>query len=118
MAFTTARLNAALDGALASATHVQLHTGDPGAAGTSNVASNVSGREAVGGGSFDAASSGSTEEVVVFTITSGGETYTHISVWTDVSAGTFYASGALTPNEAFAGAGELEVTITATAANA
>ena len=41
MAFTTARLNAAIDAALSGVTHIQLHTGAPGAAGTSNVAAGV-----------------------------------------------------------------------------
>jgi hypothetical protein len=42
MAFTTAALNAAIDAALTGVTHAQLHTGAPGAAGTTNVAAGVS----------------------------------------------------------------------------
>lgn len=118
MSFTTAQLNAAVDGALSGASHVQLHTGDPGGSGTSSVATNVSGRVQVTGGSFDGASSGQTEEVVNFTITSGGEEYTHISIWDDPTAGNFYASGTLSPFESFSNSGSLEVTVTVSAANA
>lgn len=108
--FTTARINAAVDGAISTSTYAQLHTGDPGGAGTSNVAAGVS-RVAV---SFPAASSGVSSDDATFTIPGAGGPYTHISLWTASSGGTFNGSGECTPAESFAGAGTLDVTITVT----
>lgn len=112
MAFVTARLNAALDAALASVTHAQLHTGDPGAAGTSNVAAGVDRAELSGIGS---ASNGTDSATGAWTIPGAGGPFTHFSLWTASESGTFVASGTLDPDETFAGAGTLNVTITATA---
>lgn len=76
---------------------IQLHTGDPGASGTSNVA-NSSTRKTItwntpSGGSMTLASLGS------FTGTTS-ETITHVSLWTAVSGGTFLQSFALTASQA------------------
>jgi hypothetical protein len=112
MAFTTARLNAALDSALSTSTHAQLHTGAPGAAGTSNVAAGVS-RSALSG--VGAASGGSDTITGSWTIPAAGGPFTHFSLWTASTGGTFNGDGTLTPSETFAGAGTLNYTITATA---
>lgn len=79
---------------------VQLHTGDPGAAGTSNVSS-VTTRPAL---NFGAASAGA--QAAIATLPSwatwagtNGEVVTHISVWGASSAGTFYYSVALTASK-------------------
>lgn len=72
---------------------IQLHTGDPGASGTANVA-NASTRVAI---NFAAASGGSAAETgtqPAFTGTAT-ETITHISAWGASSSGTFYWSAAL-----------------------
>lgn len=74
---------------------VQLHTGDPGAAGTANVSS-VTTRPAV---NFNAGSSGS--QTIANTPSwatwagDNGEEVTHISTWGASSAGTFYYSAEL-----------------------
>lgn len=78
---------------------VQLHTGDPGASGTSNVSS-VTTRPAL---NFGAASAGSqaisgTPSWATWAGTNG-EVVTHISVWGASSAGTFYYSAALTASK-------------------
>lgn len=112
MAFVTARLNSALDAALSGATHAQLHTGAPGAAGTANVASGVARAALTGVGS---ASGGSDTITGSWTIPGAGGPFTHFSLWTAVSAGTFIGDGELNPDETFAGAGTLNFTITATA---
>jgi hypothetical protein len=72
---------------------VKLHTGDPGAAGTSN-ASAVTTRNAL---TLNAASSGSCtlSALAAFAMTAS-ETITHVSLWDAASSGTFIASGALT----------------------
>ena len=112
MAFTTARLNAAIDAALTGVTHAQLHTGAPGAAGTSNVAAGVSRAAVTGVGSASAAADVLTG---TWTIPGAGGPYTHYSLWNASSAGTFFNDGTLTPNETFAGAGTLDFTINVTA---
>lgn len=78
-----------------SATWVAVHTGDPGASGTSNASAGSTTRSQV---SFAAASSGS----IALTgtqpsWTNGGtlETITHISVWTAQTSGSFLFSAAL-----------------------
>lgn len=112
--WTTDRLNTALDAALDGGTYAQLHTGDPGANGTSNVASGVD-RTACAWGS---ASGGSATASVVWTIPAAGGPFTHYSVWTASSAGTFYTSGELSPSTTFESSGTLSSTITVPAASA
>lgn len=78
---------------------VQLHTGDPGAAGTANVSSTTT-RSAI---NFAAASGGSqtnsnTPSWATWAGTNG-EVVTHISVWGASSAGTFYYSAALSASK-------------------
>lgn len=78
---------------------VQLHTGDPGASGTSNVSSTTT-RQAL---NYAAASSGSQSITGTTQWTSwagtNGEVVTHISIWSASSAGTFYYSVALTASK-------------------
>jgi hypothetical protein len=75
---------------------IQLHTGDPGSAGTANVSS-VTTRPAL---NFGAASAGSQSAVATLPswatwAGTNGEVITHISVWGASSGGTFYYSAAL-----------------------
>lgn len=114
MSFSIARVTAAIDAAVDDTTHIQLHDGDPGPNGTDNVAASVDREGLV----FPAATSGSTAQTATFTIPGAGGPFTHVSGWNDTSAGTFQWSAELTPAESFAGPGALEVTVTATAANA
>jgi hypothetical protein len=72
---------------------IQLHTGDPGASGTANVA-NASTRVAI---NFAAASSGSAAITGTTQFTgTATETISHISAWGASTSGTFYWSAALT----------------------
>ena len=112
MPFTAARLNAAIDAALTGVTHAPLHTGAPGAAGTANVAAGVS-RAAVAG--VGAATAAADVLTGTWTIPGAGGPYTHYSLWTAATAGTFMNDGTLTPNESFAGAGALDFTVNVTA---
>jgi hypothetical protein len=86
-----------------AATYAQIHTGDPGAAGTSNVSVGSSTRNSF---TFAASSSGSSLALssAPSAYTNGGtsETLTHISVWTASSGGTFLFSVALTVSKAWA----------------
>lgn len=115
MAFTVARVTAAIDAAVEDTTHIQLHDGDPGSGGTDNVAGEVAGREAF---VFPAASNGETEQSVEFAITGAGGPYGYATGWNQSSGGTHQWTAPLSPAETFAGAGTLEVTVTATATNA
>lgn len=86
-----------------TALHIQLHTGDPGAAGTSNVATETDRQDITS--SFSAASGGTVTNDVAITWTNvaGSEDFTHYSVWSASSAGTFYWSGTITANAVTAG---------------
>ncbi|MEU5900580.1 phage tail fiber protein [Streptomyces venezuelae] len=86
-------------------TFVQLHTGDPGAAGTSAVSAGSTTRNSA---TFAASTSGSALALssAPSAWTNGGtsETLTHISVWTASTSGTFLFSVALTASKAWASA--------------
>lgn len=83
--------------------YIQLHTGDPGAAGTSNVAGNAT-RKAV---SFGAASAGAIANDAALEWSTGevdtSEDYTHFTLWDASSAGNFLWSGTVTANAVTAG---------------
>lgn len=81
-----------------AAVYAKLHTGDPGEAGTSNAAGNTS-RQAV---EFGAASGGviSLSNTPSWTNVSTTETYSHISLWDNSTAGNCLGAGALTSSVA------------------
>ena len=81
--------------------YVKLHTGDPGANGTSNPATETTRKSA----SFAAASGGSiaSDAAVTWTNIAGSEDATHFTVWDNVSAGNFLFSGTITGNPYTAG---------------
>ena len=101
--------------------YIQLHTADPGAAGTTSVAGNST-RKLV---SFGAASGGAISNDAAISWTSGevttSEDYTHWSLWTASTAGTFIMSGTLTANPVTAGdeftipIGDLDLTMSVAA---
>lgn len=79
---------------------IQLHTADPGAAGTNAVAGNATRKDLRA--AVAAASGGALTSDVLLTWTAGevdtSEDYTHWSTWTASSAGTFGTSGTMTAN--------------------
>lgn len=81
-----------------AAVYIQLHTADPGAAGTANVAGNAT-RKAV---AFVAAAAGSkaSSADVTWTSVSTSETYAYVSLWDASTAGNFLWAGALTASKA------------------
>ena len=114
MAFVTARLNSALDAALSGADYIRIHDGSPGAAGTANAVAKgtLSGVGSTSGG----------EDVITSAVTISGAMgpLGYFSIWAGDpdSGGVCVASGddqTLTPAETFAGAGTLNVTVTASA---
>ncbi len=70
--------------------YVKLHTGDPGAAGANNAATEATRKLAA----WAAASAGSkaTNADLTWDNVSTTETYTHVSYWTAAAAGTFLGS--------------------------
>lgn len=100
---------------------VKLHIGDPGAAGASNAAGETTRKAAT----FSAAAAGviTTSADIVWTNVSTGETYSHVSYWDAVAAGTFLGSAALSASKAVAvgdtftiAAGDIDLSITPVAA--
>ena len=79
---------------------IQLHTADPGAAGTNAVAGNATRKDLTA--AMGTASGGAITNTSAITWTTGevdtSEDYTHISYWDASSAGTFLASGTMTAN--------------------
>lgn len=118
LGFSASEANSFLDTWAGTYDFIQLHVGDPGAAGTANVAGNDT-RKAV---SWAAASGGvlssnadvDWSEAEVDTT----EDYTHVSFWTLASAGTFGGSGTMTANSVNASgdafqipSGDIDVTV-------
>lgn len=108
--------NDAIDTVVATGTWIKLHVGDPGAAGTANPATETDRQQA----SFAAASGGSaaTNAALEWTSVAGSEDFTHFSMWTASTAGTFLWSGTITANavttgDTFSiGSGDLTLTMT------
>lgn len=101
--------------------NVKLHTADPGAAGTTAPAGNTT-RKPV---TFSAAASGAITNSadIAWTNVSTAETYSHVSFWSDVAAGTFLGSDDLAVARLVAvgdnftiAAGDLDLALTAIAA--
>jgi hypothetical protein len=77
--------------------YVQLHTGEPGAAGTANVAGETT-REQLAGTFVPSGGSCTNPDAVNWTSVSTAETYTYVSLWSAGTGGTFIASGTITAN--------------------
>ncbi|MEU1497278.1 hypothetical protein [Streptomyces sp. NPDC005732] len=92
-------------------TYVQLHTGDPGAAGTTNVSAGSTTRNSF---VFNSSSSGSALALATppSAWTNGGtsETLTHVSLWTAASSGTLLGSGALATSKPWGSADTFSLT--------
>lgn len=108
--------NAALTATLSVYTWVKLHTGDPGATGTSNPATETT-RQQVSVGAAAGGSISSNADLT-WTNVAATEDYTHFTVWTASSGGTFGFSGTITAPAVTAGAtftigsGSFTVTVT------
>lgn len=85
-----------------AAVWVKLHTGDPGAAGTANAATETTRKQ----GTFATNASGgsiSNTAALSWTAVAGSEDYTHFSLWDASTGGTFLLSGTVTANPLTAG---------------
>lgn len=81
--------------------YVKLHTGDPGANGTANAATETTRKEVT----FAAASGGAiaSDAAVTWTNIAGSEDATYFTAWDNASAGNFLFSGTITGNAYTAG---------------
>jgi hypothetical protein len=94
--FSTAAANTHLDNQGTTYPWVKLHVGDPGAAGTSNAATETTRKQATWASA--SAASKSTSADLTWTNVSGTEDYTHFSLWTASTAGSFGGSGTIAAN--------------------
>lgn len=108
--------NAALTTLLATYSWVQLHVGDPGAAGTTSVAAETDRVQATWTAVVAGAASNSAQ--LQWIAVAGTEDYTHFTVWTLAAAGVFGFSGTVTANAVTTGdtftipTGDLDVSLT------
>jgi hypothetical protein len=81
-----------------SVIYAQLHIGQPGAAGTANIAGESLRVSCGGAPAFAAPSSGQTlnNNVITWNSVTASETYAFCSLWTALTAGVFIASGTVT----------------------
>lgn len=97
-------------------TWVKLHVGAPGAAGTANPAGNTTRQQATWTASVTTQAMANTN-TITWTGVSTSEDYTHVSIWTASTAGTFGGSGVVTANAVTSGdtftipIGDLDVTL-------
>lgn len=110
MALSTSAKNLMLDALGAVAVYASIHTADPGASGTSEVAggSPAYARKAI---TWNAAASGNLDNNAnpTFDIPAG-TTVTHFGLWSASSGGTYYGGGALSASESFVGQGSYNLT--------
>ena len=88
--------------------YIKLHTGDAGEEGTSNAASETTRKVAA----WATAASGSiaTSATLEWTNVAATETYTHWSMWDDVSAGNCLWTGALSSSAAVTAGDTFQIT--------
>lgn len=81
-----------------AARYVKLHIGDPGEAGTNNAAGETT-RKSVTSAAAASGTFTSTNDLV-WTSVSTSETYSHISIWDNLTVGNCLWTGALTASKA------------------
>ncbi len=81
--------------------YIKLHTGDPGAAGTANAATETTRKAA----SFGAATAGAitSDADISWTNIAGSQDANHFTAWDSLTAGNFLFSGTITANPYTAG---------------
>lgn len=96
--------------------YIQLHTADPGANGTTAVATETT-RKSVSFGTGTAAAM-SNDVAITWTNVAGSEDYTHFTLWDASTSGNLLWSGTITANAVTAGdtftiaIGDLDLTVT------
>lgn len=105
MALNTAGLNVQANAFAAAATHLALHTADPGTTGTSSSAA-----ARVTAGWAAAANGAVVASNKAFTGGAASGPVTHVGFWSAITGGTFYGSSPLTGDLTFNAAGEYNIT--------
>jgi hypothetical protein len=108
MALSDAAMVVAANALRGAITHAQLHSGAPGAAGTSNVCSGS--RQAVTWAAATSDGDFALSSALNFTGIAGSGAVQYVSFWSASTAGTFYGSYALSGDSAANAAGEYTVT--------
>lgn len=110
MALNDAAKNVMLDALGAVVSHVSLHSADPGASGTDELAggSPAYSREAIAWASAASGSMSKTASDPVFDV-EGGDTVSYVGFWSASTAGTFYGSANVT-DEVYGGQGTYTLT--------
>lgn len=108
MALANAAMIIAANALRTAITHAALHTGAPGAAGTSNTTTAarqpITWSAATNDGDFGLASA------LNFTGGAANGAVTYVSLWSAITAGTFYGDYAITGDATFNSAGEYTLT--------
>lgn len=99
--FSTAAANTHLDNTGTTYPWVKLHTGDPGSAGTSNAATETTRKQATWASASSASKATSAD--LTWTSVAGSEDFTHFSLWTASTNGSFGGSGTITANAVTSG---------------
>lgn len=107
MPFTTAGLNAGVDGIASAGVRISFHTADPGTTGANEISG--TGRPAT---TWAAASNGSRAGSQVSAPIPANTTVTHWGISTAATGGTFVYGGALAAPEPFGSAGTIQHTPT------
>ena len=113
--FSVAAANTHLDNQATNYPWIKLHVGDPGASGTANAATETTRKQATWSAASAAAKTTSAD--LVWTGVAGTEDYTHVSMWTASTGGSFGGSGTVTANAVTTAdsftlpAGELDMTL-------
>jgi hypothetical protein len=81
-----------------SARYIKLHTGDPGEAGTANAATETTRKSLTSAATSNGVFTSTND--LAWVDVAGTETYTHVSLWDDVSAGNCLWTGALIASKA------------------
>jgi hypothetical protein len=97
----TADANTFLNAHAAAYPWIKLHTGDPGASGTANAATNTTRKQAAWAGA--SAGSIATNAELLWEAVAASEDYTHWSGWSLESGGTAGWSGTVTADAVTAG---------------
>ena len=113
MALTPTTRNTMLGTITSNVTHFSLHTADPGASGTAEVAGSPYTRESASWAAASGGTAASSAEVV-FDVP-GSTTITHIGYWSASTAGTFYGSRILDTAQTYTSQGTYTLAIGAIA---
>lgn len=115
MAFSTAGLNAAVNGIAGAGTYISMHSADPGTTGASEITGGAYARQQT---TFAAASAGARAGSQVAVPIPAGATAKFWGLWSAATGGTFIYGGPLPADETFGSAGTLQHTPTLTVTNA